>query len=72
MIPYKRIEVITNSVELATIERKLSKAGITGYTVIRDVIGHGSRGRNAGDELTGVFTNICLVIACPESDLEKS
>ncbi|MDZ4788748.1 MAG: P-II family nitrogen regulator [Blastochloris sp.] len=71
MTPYKKIEVITSAVELGTIEKKLHKAGITGYTIIRDVIGSGNRGRHAGDELTGVFTNVYVLIACPPSNLDK-
>lgn len=70
MTPYKKIEVITSAVELSAMEKKLAKAGIKGYTIIRDVIGSGNRGRHSGDELTGVFANIYVLIACPPEKLE--
>jgi nitrogen regulatory protein PII len=33
----KRIEIITNSLELQEVLKVLSKAGISGYSIIKDI-----------------------------------
>lgn len=65
MTPIKRIEIITDSLELDRLLRILEKVGVSGYTVIREVAGRGERGMRMGDELTGVFKNSYVMVACP-------
>jgi nitrogen regulatory protein PII len=63
----KRVEIITDAVELKELCVALDAQGVSGYTVIHDVTGNGHRGERAGDALTNVFKN-CLVIAvCEEA-----
>ena len=66
----KRIEIITNSVELHELERALHDLGLPGYTVIPGVLGSGDRGRVSGDEMTGVCSNIYVLVAAPEEKLQ--
>ena len=38
---------------------------VSGYSVIRDVAGRGERGVQSGDDLTDVFKNSMVLLACP-------
>jgi nitrogen regulatory protein PII len=69
MQPVKRIEIIIDSPHLDSVLKTIEQAGISGYTVIRDVIGMGDRGARSGDELTDVFKNCYIMTACPEDNL---
>jgi nitrogen regulatory protein PII len=69
MQPSKRIEVIIDSLGLEELVNSLKAQGVSGYTIIRDVSGMGDRGARMGDELTEVFKNIYVIIACPEEKL---
>ncbi len=69
MKPIKKIEIITDSLELPKLLARLETIGVAGYTVIREVTGMGERGLRAGDELTGVFKNSYIIVACPEEEV---
>lgn len=60
----KRIEIITDSLEMREVCRVLEGLGVTGYSIVRDVTGRGERGVQSGDELSSVFSNSLLLIAC--------
>ena len=64
MKPVKRIEIIIDSLDLNPCLKELEKMGITGYTVIRDVIGSGDRGARIGDMLNDTMKNSYILIAC--------
>lgn len=66
----KRVEIITNSVELPEIEKVLERVEVAGYSIIPGVQGMGRRGRIEADELTGVCSNVYILIACPEAQAE--
>ncbi|MGF1678609.1 MAG: P-II family nitrogen regulator [Candidatus Methylacidiphilales bacterium] len=70
MTSYKKIEIITNSVELPAMERLFEQLRIPGYSVIPGVTGSGHRGRVSGDEMTGIFTNVYILVAVPSSQME--
>lgn len=60
----KKIEIIADSLEIQNILNRLEEQGISGYTVIKDVMGKGERGLRAGDELTDVFKNSYVMTTC--------
>ncbi|MBM4264906.1 MAG: transcriptional regulator [Deltaproteobacteria bacterium] len=60
----KKVEIICDSVEVKNVIEILEKAGVTGYTIIPDVIGKGERGMRRGDDVTGVFNNSMIITAC--------
>lgn len=60
----KKIEIVADSVELPTVLKVLEDLGVTGYTVIRDVLGRGERGIRHGEGLTDVFKNSYVMTAC--------
>lgn len=71
MKPMKKVEVVIDSVHLNRLLETLEKAGVSGYTVFRDVLGKGERGIMAGDELTDVFKNSYVITVCPEDVAQK-
>jgi nitrogen regulatory protein PII len=64
MQPIKRVEIVTDSLEIQEVIETVDLLGINGYTLIREVLGKGERGVQSGDELTGVFKNSLLLVAC--------
>lgn len=60
----KKIEIICDSVEVKNVIEILEAAGMTGYTIIPDVIGKGERGMRRGDDITGVFKNSMIITVC--------
>jgi nitrogen regulatory protein PII len=67
----KKVEVITNSLELRQVLGILEKAGVSGYTVIEDVTGKGDRGRVLNDLETHTFTNSYVMSICTEQQKQK-
>ncbi|MCS7088760.1 MAG: hypothetical protein NZL91_08700 [Thermoflexales bacterium] len=65
----KRVEIITDALEIERVAQLLEQHGVTGYTIIRDVIGKGERGIRRGDELSGVFKNSYLLTTCEPEQL---
>lgn len=67
----KRIEIITDTLEMKEVSTVLESHGIAGYTVIKDVIGKGERGVQSGDDLTDVFKNSYLLTTCTPEQVEE-
>lgn len=68
MRPIKRVEIIIDSPEVDDIIEVIESAQVTGYTIIRDVVGRGDRGLQVGYALSGAFSNSYILIACePEA-----
>jgi nitrogen regulatory protein PII len=67
----KRIEIITDALQMREVCRILDGLNVSGYSVIRDVTGRGERGVQSGDELTDVFKNSLLVTACSPGRLSE-
>ena len=67
MTPMKRVEIVIDALELSSVCGVLDQAGVSGYTVIRDVTGKGDRGDRTGDDLTGALNNGYVLCACNES-----
>lgn len=68
MKPVKRVEIVVEAVHEQAVERLIRRAGIDGYTLIRDVAGLGGRGERAADGLTSAFQNVCFIVAAPPDD----
>jgi nitrogen regulatory protein PII len=67
----KKIEIITNSLELKQVTNVLDKAGISGYSVIKDVTGSGDRGRVIDDLETAALTNVYILSICHQGKEEE-
>jgi nitrogen regulatory protein PII len=62
----KKIEIITNSLELERVLKILDRAGVSGYTIIEDVTGKGHRGRVIDDLEGHALTNGYIMTICNE------
>ncbi len=71
MKPMKKVEIVIDSVHLSKVLDILEKAGVSGYTVVKDVLGKGERGLMAADELTDVFKNSYLFTVCSEETAQR-
>lgn len=65
----KRIEIITDSLELRELLALLKACGVSGYSVFHHVTGAGERGEQRDDELTGASANACVLTACPPAQV---
>jgi nitrogen regulatory protein PII len=63
----KKVEIVIDVHEVSAVAQVLDAAAVSGYTVIREVTGKGSRGNRSGDDLTGALKNGYVFTACPES-----
>lgn len=67
----KRVEIITDALEMQAVTAVLEAHGISGYTIIKNVIGKGERGVQSGDDLTDVFKNSYLLTTCPLEQVQE-
>lgn len=67
----KRVEIITNTLEFEQVLKILDKVGVSGYTIIKDVIGKGDRGRVFDDLETEALTNGYVMTICTEEQEHK-
>jgi nitrogen regulatory protein PII len=70
MNPVKRIEIIANSIELERILKGLDKAGVPGYTIIRDVAGKSTRGDGTHDLAMTLLDNVYIVAFFPPEKID--
>jgi nitrogen regulatory protein PII len=67
----KRVEIVTDTLELDHVLELLGAAGVSGYTVIRNAEGKGNRGLRSGDDVTRVFQNSYVLVACTGEQVEQ-
>jgi nitrogen regulatory protein PII len=66
----KRVEIVTDTLELDRVLQLLTDAGVSGYTVIRNAEGKGHRGLRSGDDVTRVFQNSYVLVACSPEQVQ--
>jgi PII-like signaling protein len=71
MIPVKRLEIVVDAPHSRRITEILVRHGLTGWSLLRGVTGSGERGRQHGDEITGVSSNHLIVTTCPPDRLDS-
>lgn len=67
----KRVEIVTDTLELDRVLQLLTDAGVSGYTVIRNAEGKGHRGLRSGDDVTRVFQNSYVLVACSPEQVQQ-
>ena len=65
----KRIEIITGPIEFRSLVDVLEACGITGYAVIRNVLGKGDQRVNSWDSLSSEVENLMVVTTVPADSL---
>lgn len=72
MKPLKKIEIVTDSIELRRTLRTLEETlNLSGYTLIKDTLGMGEIGTRLDDELTDVIKNSYVMLVCPEEQADE-
>jgi nitrogen regulatory protein PII len=73
MHPVKRIEIIVSSMELPKITQALEKAGVPGYSVIKDVVGKSDLGTVSDDFdlAASTLSNIYILSYCPPDIIKQ-
>jgi nitrogen regulatory protein PII len=69
MKPVKRVEVVLQQDAIKDVVAQLDALGVSGYTLVRDVLGRGERGLRAGIDL-GTFQYHLLLIACDAAQVD--
>jgi nitrogen regulatory protein PII len=67
----KKVEIVTNSLEMQQVLDILDKVGVSGYTIINDVTGKGDRGRVINDLATSALTNGYVMSICTTEQEHK-
>ena len=70
MKPVKRLEIVIDAPYSERVTRLLERHGLEGWTLLRGASGHGERGDQFGDEITGVSNNHVIVTTCPPEALD--
>lgn len=63
----KRVEIITNKLELKKVLEILEKVKVSGYTVIDNASGYGDRGISNG-QVDLAFSNTCIITVCNNNE----
>lgn len=66
----KKVEIVIEAVRARDALEWIAGYGVTGHTLIPHVTGAGHQGRQAGDDLAGVFENV-LIIAITREDIAR-
>ena len=66
-----KVEIITDALEVENVTKLLDEIGVSGYSIIEDVIGKGHRGVRSGYELTDLFKNTYIMVVCNEVEMHK-
>ncbi|MEI6240125.1 MAG: hypothetical protein WCR51_07030 [Planctomycetia bacterium] len=69
MKPVKRIEIITGPIEFRSLVDVLEASGVTGYAVMRNVLGKGDQKVDSWDSLSSEVENLLVVTTVPENRL---
>lgn len=72
MHPVSRFEMIVASKEVEKITKVLDNAKVSGYSIIRDVIGKGHMGNVSDDVNLGSskLNNVFIICYCPQDQVE--
>ena len=67
----KRLEIITGPIEFRQIVTVMEATGMTGYAIIREVLGKGDKKVDSWDSLTSEVENLMIVTTIGEDRLQE-
>lgn len=67
----KKVEIVTDFVGINKVIKLLDEIGVSGYTIIGDVIGKGDRGVRMGDGITDLLNNSYIMVVCNDIEAHK-
>ncbi len=71
MKPVSKVEIIIDSLEVESVVKLLDEVGVSGYSIINNVNGKGSRGVRTGDVFTDLFQSSYILVVCEEKMMHK-
>ncbi len=71
MMKIKRVEIIIDQVKSNEILNLLELHGFDSFTLIPGASGKGGRGDRRGGDITGVFSNCLILLACDPGRLNE-
>lgn len=66
----KRVEIVTGTLEAPKVIQILERHNISGYTMIKNVLGSGEKGFQDGEGLHNAFQNTYIIVACSMEDFD--
>lgn len=66
----KRVEIITGQAECPLVIAAMEESGVTGYAVVRDVLGKGDKKVDSWDALSNEVVNLLLITTIAEEQLK--
>ncbi|WP_256207721.1 DUF190 domain-containing protein [Nitrosomonas sp. Nm166] len=67
----KRFEIVTGIEQLEQLIELLERSGVSGYTVIKNTGGYGSRGVRNPDDVLMADENVSVILACHADEAQK-
>ncbi|MBC7864074.1 MAG: transcriptional regulator [Bacteroidia bacterium] len=67
----KKLEIITDYSYLRVLIKLFDDHNINGYTIIKDVMGKGTRGNKDGHGISGGFKNCYVMVCCDETEANR-
>ncbi len=67
----KKIEIVTDYSYLRVLIKLLDDHNISGYTIIKEVMGKGTRGNKDGHGISGGFKNSYVMLCLEEAEAKK-
>lgn len=67
----KRLEIITGPIEFRNLVAELEANGITGYAVVRNVLGKGDKKVHSWDSLSSETENLMVITTIPAERLHQ-
>jgi hypothetical protein len=67
----KKLEIVTDYTYLRVLIKLLDDHNVNGYTIIRDVMGKGTRGNKDGHGISGGFKNCYCMLCCDEAEAKR-
>lgn len=71
MKPVSKVEIIIDSLEVENVVKLLDEIGVSGYSIINDVVGKGHRGVRSGYEFAELFKNSYIMVVCEEKEMHR-
>lgn len=71
MKPVAKVEIIIDSMEVKNVMKLLDEVGVSGYSIINNVVGKGSRGVMTGDVFTDLFESSYVLVVCEEKEMHR-
>ncbi|MEM6524391.1 MAG: transcriptional regulator [Bacteroidota bacterium] len=67
----KRVEIVTGTLDTPKVVSILEDNKVSGYTMIKNVLGSGEKGFQDGEGLHNAFQNTYIIVACSTEEFDN-